>query len=932
MRGRLRNYTNLSMLGGVLLLISITTNLYGQFQHGYPRTGVFHWGGAPTDWYAKYDMIMTSSSNSNFAKDIKQINPEAIVVATLDINAGQAARSYSDEWTCVDSHGNKIMIYGGSRPLADPTDYCPTVNGKRYNQAAAEGMSQLVDFNYFDGIATDGLWDAPWGDAQNDIDLDRNGVNDNNEHGRDWVVNRWKEGAGKIVTLIDDLIPSDKIFVINGTTMSGYRNRFNGHVFEYGGAFSSAYLWGFGIYMDLVNELQQPHATMIDGCGAWAGIGEDALIKNNFELFRFVLATALMGDAYVGFQIKYKDHYILGYYDEYELDLGQPTSSPQEIFQSGSESVKVRFFQNGVVILNATMDAVNVSDSDIHSLSGYNGPYYRFEGNQDPQWNNGDIFNSSVALESKRVDSDNFVGDALILMREKQAIVTEMIIDNTDEATSPGSQPAELVGGWNQSCGGGNWSSGCWEWIGAYEYASIGSGSGNEYAVYRPTFGVPGKYEVYEWHGEQSSGAASNVPFEITHANGKATGTINQSTNKRKWNLLGTYNFAQGTNNYVKITNAANGPVIADAFKFVYVDGAARDSIPPNSPSNLHGSNVTETSITLTWSAPSPAADEDIAMYYAVYRDDNLVGTATSTTYTDNGLTENTTYYYDVYAVDDARTQSLNAAQTSVTTQADVTPPAVTSVTSLGLTSLGIEFSEIVDKASAEAAGNYSVSNNIQVLSATLENNENVVNLTTTNQQAGMQYSVTVNNVKDQSSRQNACSSVSASFTAQMSPLVISISADNSYELYVNGVLIGSNSSWNVAEVYTVPSNQDKNVIAVKATDQEGVAGVVAEVDWGSYPFTTNDRWKVSTSYQSGWETLDFNDISWQKATPHGFHGSTDPWTTFGDVDGIETGTSVSWIWSADNSGDDEVYLRLTISDMDMNPPETPKGLQVANP
>jgi hypothetical protein len=396
--------------------------------------------------------------------------------------------------------------------------------------------------------------------------------------------------------------------------------------------------------------------------------------------------------------------------------------------------------------------------------------------------------------------------------------------------------------------------------------------------------------------------------------------------------LIGTYQFSKGSNHYIKISDNANGAVIADAFKFVYVDGVARDSIPPNPPSNLQGSNVSETGVTLTWSVPSKASDDDIAMYYTIYRNGVSIGTATSATYTDTGLLESSTYLYEVYSVDDARIPSTFAAQLSITTIADLKSPQISTATSLGITGVGITFNELLDKQSAEAAGNYSINNSMQVLSAVLANDSNIVNLTTTNQEVGRQYTVTVNNVKDRSKSNNACSNESATFTAQMSPLVISISADNVYELYVNGTRIGSNDNWNDAEVYSVPSNADKNVIAVKVTDLEGVAGLVAEVTWGSFHFVTDDKWKVTTSYQAGWETVNFNDIYWQKATKHGFHGSTPPWSTFGDVSDISKTGDVSWIWSSDNSADNEVYFRFTISGMDMTPPNVPSGLQVKNP
>ena len=59
---------------------------YTQQGHPYPRTGIFQWGGAPAEWYAKFDLVDCYSYSSEFAQSIKAINPETWIVNTSDWN------------------------------------------------------------------------------------------------------------------------------------------------------------------------------------------------------------------------------------------------------------------------------------------------------------------------------------------------------------------------------------------------------------------------------------------------------------------------------------------------------------------------------------------------------------------------------------------------------------------------------------------------------------------------------------------------------------------------------------------------------------------------------------------------------------------------------------------------------------------------------
>jgi hypothetical protein len=91
------------------------------------------------------------------------------------------------------------------------------------------------------------------------------------------------------------------------------------------------------------------------------------------------------------------------------------------------------------------------------------------------------------------------------------------------------------------------------------------------------------------------------------------------------------------------------------------------------------------------------------------------------------------------------------------------------------------------------------------------------------------------------------------------------ITADNGYELYVNGRLIGrelgfETSFWEEAENYALPLRKGRNVIAVKATNLGGPGGLLA---WGTIELAsgrkislaTDETWLMSTSPGSDWQS-----------------------------------------------------------------------------
>jgi chitodextrinase len=139
------------------------------------------------------------------------------------------------------------------------------------------------------------------------------------------------------------------------------------------------------------------------------------------------------------------------------------------------------------------------------------------------------------------------------------------------------------------------------------------------------------------------------------------------------------------------------------------------DTVPPSVPQDLSTEAVSATSVDLTW---QPSIDDVAVAGYHVYRDGELVATITDgVRYSDNGLTDVSTYTYTVDAFDVSG--NISAVSSAVTaTTPDGTPPS----TPVGLTgivtqngSIALSWAASVDN--VQVAG-YDVSRNGILLAA----------------------------------------------------------------------------------------------------------------------------------------------------------------------------------------------------------------------
>lgn len=86
----------------------------------------------------------------------------------------------------------------------------------------------------------------------------------------------------------------------------------------------------------------------------------------------------------------------------------------------------------------------------------------------------------------------------------------------------------------------------------------------------------PATYRVYaRW--TSAPDRATQASYQITHALGSTTVTVNQQTSGGQWNLLGMWNFSPAIPVQVVLSDAANGSVSADALWFEPTASSASD-------------------------------------------------------------------------------------------------------------------------------------------------------------------------------------------------------------------------------------------------------------------------------------------------------------------------------------------------------------------
>ena len=187
------------------------------------------------------------------------------------------------------------------------------------------------------------------------------------------------------------------------------------------------------------------------------------------------------------------------------------------------------------------------------------------------------------------------------------------------------------------------------------------AGYGGSYAVKTDGTCVSWGYNDYGKLGNGDIDTYTTVPTAILNLTGitQISGGYQHAAVLKSDGTVWSF----GRNNYGQL-----GSYVGDySLTPVQIQIGLVDTTPPTAPTSLASSSATASTATLTWTA---STDDVGVTGYDIYRNGTEVGSSTTTTYTDTGLTAGTTYSYTVKAKDAANNESDASNTASVTTSA----------------------------------------------------------------------------------------------------------------------------------------------------------------------------------------------------------------------------------------------------------------------
>lgn len=340
---------------------------------------------------AKWDLLIldmeVQEKSLTQLKKIKELNPGITILAYITPQEirSDAAGSYSslrkqlnagisESWYLHDSTGKKVSWWPGTY-LLNVTDSCPAKDNLRWNQYLTNFVNnKILSTGLWDGVYYDNAWDNITYFVGSDIDLDNNKTKDIN------LDDKWKAGMKYIYNQTRILTGDNYIIVGNGNTRE-YRSELNGKMLE--NFIAPAWTNTMNTYAYNFGTTNNPKINIINA--NTSNTGNQA----NYQAMRFGLTSALMEDGYYSFDYGDKDHTQTWWYDEYDVNLGDPLASAKSKnnYTTYNTGVWQRDFSNGVALVNSTAQKQTVS---------LGGEYEKIHGTQDRTVNDGSIITNTT--------------------------------------------------------------------------------------------------------------------------------------------------------------------------------------------------------------------------------------------------------------------------------------------------------------------------------------------------------------------------------------------------------------------------------------------------------------------------------------------------------------------------------------------------------
>lgn len=331
------------------------------------------------DWpsLSRFDLIVLPAEAQNFnptvAQELRLRNPDIVILAyvpTVSYNDRywndalhlQLKSQLTAQMELHNRYGEQVSIWPQTRAY--------NVSNTAYRNVYVDYVaSEIYATGYWDGIFLDEVSSSiSWVGA---TDLDQNGFQDDSR----LADQSWNRGYTELFSALRERLGDEAILITNGSSEASYQPYVNGRMFE---TFPTPWE-GQGRWQDsmrlLLQNLRQnkdPDVFVVNGNTRNSG-------EIDYADFRFGLTSAMLGDAFFGYDFGELSHGQLWLFDEYEAFLGRAVDGPKDELRERETllsehiypSVWSRDFQEGRVIVNATSQSQTVMlGEDFEHLNG----------------------------------------------------------------------------------------------------------------------------------------------------------------------------------------------------------------------------------------------------------------------------------------------------------------------------------------------------------------------------------------------------------------------------------------------------------------------------------------------------------------------------------------------------------------------------------
>ena len=403
-------FLTINLLFSIVVIAQAATNS----STDYPRLANYYlkyYSNVPPtdlDKLRRWDLLIIPNDYQwafpDFFTQYKQAKPDGKILAytypamvmTSNLNSLCRQVDEQDLWLRT-GRGDKLEMW--------PNLYAVNINKPAWTQMNISFWHNELDQQKWDGVFFDTVETSLERFNHNGIDLD----GDRRADSLASLDASWQQGLAKFFTTARQHWGQDKLLIINGSSLPLYQTAINGRMFETFPAFwegEGTWTASMEQYLNrLPAQNKKPLIYVINSNTNNTGQQQD------YQKMRFGLASTLLGDGYFSFDRGDQAHEQTWWYDEYSVQLGQPTSKPYNLLAPHNSQIQPglwrRDFDYGVAIVNST------NKRQLYTLKKEN--LEKIRGQQAPLINNGQVVNY-LLLEPN---------DGLILLKRDLKVVNQ---------------------------------------------------------------------------------------------------------------------------------------------------------------------------------------------------------------------------------------------------------------------------------------------------------------------------------------------------------------------------------------------------------------------------------------------------------------------------------------------------------------------------